>query len=260
MSQRYTLAVLFLIGWAGHLFSRAEQPAPSIEAPVVLSKSLSADSAKTLPAEFTIVIDSKVECMVFVSPDGMVSVDSQAGPVKMRSKFLDGDGKPEWKSFAGPFIYVVEGVRSGRCEIIVVPLGTKDKKDCPRFLLDVAMEPIPPPEDKEPDVTSLAKKIQATGERDVEAMNTLAQTYRIIAGRLGDKSMEKIDTQGKWAQFIKDSRETAIKDKLPNTRIVIADYFDSVIPIKDGSFDAEARKHAAKALINAAKALERAVK
>jgi hypothetical protein len=94
-------------------------------------------------------IDSDVECIVLASPARKVKVLSGKGPIVARGVFVDGAGGIEQRVIAGPFIYWVEGVEDGQCELLVVPKGG-DEKDVIRRQLKVDMKgtvpvvPVPP--------------------------------------------------------------------------------------------------------------------
>lgn len=91
------------------------------------------------------------EAFVLVaSPPGLVTITREAGPLKVRGKFLDGTASIETRTFAAKNIAVVEPVAgaSGRVELIAVPVGATDEAKVERQLIDVNHGPQPPP-DKE---------------------------------------------------------------------------------------------------------------
>lgn len=92
------------------------------------------------------VIDSDVPLLVFDSPAGLVRVTAEAGPIKIKGLFAGGPPVSQTKTFAGKFVYTVEAAdRTGRCELLVVPAGIKDKSEAIRRTIDVGAGPVLPP-------------------------------------------------------------------------------------------------------------------
>ncbi len=104
------------------------------------------DAVTRLAPDQLFVIEAKVPCLVITSPEGIASVTGEAGPLRIRAKFVGSD-KVETKTFAGPHVYTVEGVKSGRIEVIVVPTGFLKPSEVVRRTIDVetGLGPIPPP-------------------------------------------------------------------------------------------------------------------
>lgn len=86
----------------------APQPAPPPVSPV------------PLPADSLYVVRATVPCTVVASPEGVVGVTSEAGPLKVRAKFVGGTGSYETKGFAEKYLYLVEPRAPGNCELIIV--------------------------------------------------------------------------------------------------------------------------------------------
>jgi hypothetical protein len=99
-----------------------------------------------LAADQLFVIDSDVSCIVLVSPAGVVSVNEDAGPVKIRGKFVDGAEKAECRVYKGKSVYTLEAVATGRVELLIVPCGGT-ASDVIRRTIDVTtgQGPNPPP-------------------------------------------------------------------------------------------------------------------
>lgn len=97
------------------------------------------------------IIDADTPVMVLASPEGVVSVSEDAGPVKLRGKFADGTGKVESRTYKGKQVFTVEAVQSGRVELLIIPIGG-DAKAVIRRTIDVeAGEGPRPPPDPIPD-------------------------------------------------------------------------------------------------------------
>jgi len=100
----------------------------------------------SLAADQLFVIDSDIPVLVLASPRGLVSITEEAGPVKVRGKFVDGTGV-ETRTFKGKSVVTVEAIAAGRCELLVVPVGAAKGEQVVRRTLDVIVGqgPIPPP-------------------------------------------------------------------------------------------------------------------
>lgn len=116
------------------------QPAPPVEPrPVTV-----------LPEDSFFVVESDVKAFVLHSPDGLLSVTEEAGPIKLRGKFAGGSGKVETKTFSKPFVYTIEGVKTGQCELILIPTNCTDSGQIKRLVLSVNGAQ-PPPDDGKKD-------------------------------------------------------------------------------------------------------------
>jgi hypothetical protein len=108
-----------------------------------------------LTSETIYVIDSDVPVRVLASPDRLVRVVRESGPLRVRGRFIDGAGKIETRNLVGKFLYFVEPVNNGRVELLVIPTGEAkpDDSDVIRRVLDVdaGQGPQPPPPDPDPD-------------------------------------------------------------------------------------------------------------
>lgn len=90
------------------------------------------------------VFDSDVECLVTTSALGHLSVTSEAGPLRIRGRFVDNPTVVTTKTFAGKRVFTVEPVKTGRVELIIVPPGAKAEADIIRRTLDAVVGPVPP--------------------------------------------------------------------------------------------------------------------
>jgi hypothetical protein len=100
-----------------------------------------------LSGDLLYVLDCKVPCFLLKSPNaGIVSVTEEAGPLRIRGRFVGGNGRMETRTFSGTKVFVVEAVGSGRVELFVAKEGAKSPADVFRQLIDVNQGPQPPPE------------------------------------------------------------------------------------------------------------------
>lgn len=111
-----------------------------------------ADENTVLTPENIYVRESSVPLIIIQSPEGHVKVTAEAGPLKLRDRFLDGSGQKEWRTYSAKYVYVFDAAAAGNCELILVPQGVTDAKQIVRKALTVSGEgPRPPPEPPGPE-------------------------------------------------------------------------------------------------------------
>jgi hypothetical protein len=99
-----------------------------------------------LSADTLYVIESTNKFFVLDSERGIVTTNMETGPIKVRGKFVDGNGKYETRNYVGPYICIVEALKKGRVELLAVPVGAEDANVVVRTTLNVmGMSPNPPP-------------------------------------------------------------------------------------------------------------------
>lgn len=116
----------------------APQPTPQPGAVVVLN------------TDILYVIRSNSPFFVLSSPDGLVTVSPETGPLRIRGRFAEEPTKTVTKSFPEKYLVIVEAARTGQTELIVVPSGVTDQKRILRQLLSIQATPQPPPEPPTP--------------------------------------------------------------------------------------------------------------
>lgn len=97
-----------------------------------------------LSGDLWYVIDSDVDLIVLTSPAGRIATTKEAGPLRVRGRFVDGTGKVETRTFAGKHVYTLEAAASGACEVLIVPVGATSAADVLRRSLEVEAGPTPP--------------------------------------------------------------------------------------------------------------------
>lgn len=119
------------------------QPAAPLQPVAVVSK---------LTASTFYVVDSDVPILVTASPLGIVSITEEAGPIKVRGVFADGNGKTETRTYRGKQVFFIEATATGAVEILVIPQAAKSASDIIRKQLDVdaGKGPLPPPVPPDP--------------------------------------------------------------------------------------------------------------
>lgn len=97
------------------------------------------------------VVESQVQLIVLHSPAGHVAVQPEEGPVKVRGRFADGNGKTETRNFTSKYLYFVNAVKAGSIELLIVPVGVSAESEVIRQPLTVmGLEPNPPPKPDPP--------------------------------------------------------------------------------------------------------------
>ena len=102
-----------------------------------------------LTEDTLLVIESTSPLMVFDFPEGLVSVEADNGarPMKVKSKFADGTGKMESRTFTSKYLYFVEALKKGEVEMLIIPEGAINKTQSQRHKITVmGLSPIPPPD------------------------------------------------------------------------------------------------------------------
>lgn len=105
-----------------------------------------------LTAEMFYVVKDDAPFLLFASPPGLVSIAKDVGPLRIRGKFIDGNGRVETRTIAAKNVAIIEAVpgKSGRVELIFVPAAEVDESKAIRRMVDVNTAPQPPPPEPKP--------------------------------------------------------------------------------------------------------------
>lgn len=98
-----------------------------------------------LNADEQYVFDADIETMVASYPAGLLSIVTEAGPMKVKAKFAGGTGKMQTKVFAGKYVTTVEAIGAGPVTLVVVPVGAKSKSEWIEKSILANVGPRPPP-------------------------------------------------------------------------------------------------------------------
>ena len=109
------------------------------------------------------IIEADAELIAITSPPGIARVVTDTGPLKIKGKFADSDGRTETRTYSAKHIYTVESVAEGKCELILIPVGVTGESELVRQMLAV-VGPRPPP-GPNPDEPDPPKPIPADGKR-----------------------------------------------------------------------------------------------
>lgn len=134
------------------LSAYADDKKPPIRLPTIKVKDenpppkpVPADQAVTLDFDSWYIVESDVECLVFLSPGGSVKYSKDAGPIKLKGKFAGGSSI-EVREYKSKFIYTFEPVKDGRDELIIMPVGIQKEAEAIRQTFQVGQMPQPPPQ------------------------------------------------------------------------------------------------------------------
>jgi hypothetical protein len=97
-----------------------------------------------LTAEVYYVVESDAPVMILSSPQGIVNVSNDTGPIKLKGKFIDGDGKTETRTYKSKYVYTVEQASTGTVELLIFKVGEPDESKVKRVKLAVGDSPMPP--------------------------------------------------------------------------------------------------------------------
>jgi hypothetical protein len=99
-----------------------------------------------LKADHWFVVEADVPFFVLDSREGIVLIGYDEGPLKLKGKFADGNGKNETRTYNSKYLATVEAVTKGQVELLVVPAGATDAGVVIRRTLTVmGQAPQPPP-------------------------------------------------------------------------------------------------------------------
>lgn len=174
------------------------QPAPLPDAPYVLT------------GDALYVIDCKVDCVLRAHPANLVAVKKLTGPVTVYSKFSDGSGKLEMRTFAGPTVFVVTATGTGTVNLDVIPVGFKNDSEIQTATVQVdsgqAPQPPPGPGPKPPDPAPVVVKTFRVILISETANNLTPEQRAVLDGVTVENFLNATCTGGKngWRRRDKD--------------------------------------------------------
>ena len=168
----------------------------------------SPDAVQKLTADLLYVVEADVPVLVLTSPNGLVSVTEDAGPVRIRGRFVDDPTKTHTRTYKGKQVFVVEAAATGRVELLVVPAGAKSAADVVRRTIDVdagqAPQPPPVPPDPKPDPKPDPAKVDKVWVIVVEEAGA-ARTME-VAKALNDPFWQTLKPKHDWRHYLSDSK------------------------------------------------------
>lgn len=100
----------------------------------------------TISPDTILVVKSNVPLIALQSPTGLLKITTETGPLRIRGKFADGDGKIETRNYSAKYLVFIDAEKPGQTELLLVPHGVTKESDIVRQLLIVSGEgPRPPP-------------------------------------------------------------------------------------------------------------------
>lgn len=192
-------------------------------------------SVPRLDSDQMYVVTSQEPCFALATPPGIVLVTQEAGPLRIRGKFVGGSGLTETKTFTGKAVLVVEAAGTGRVELLVVKEGAKSLADVFRQQLDAnqgpmpgppAPTPVPPPPDPPYDPLYqrlLAAWLSEPGDKRA-TRNALVKVY-------SEARFWKGGTMAEWSQYMGNSiRAAGVAGSLLAVQRVLGDEFNATLP------------------------------
>jgi len=168
----------------------------------------SPDAAQKLTADLLFVVEADIPVLVLTSPNGLVSVTEDAGPVRIRGRFVDDPTKVHTRTYKGKQVFVVEAAATGRVELLVVPAGAKSAADVVRRTIDVdagqAPQPPPVPPDPKPDPKPDPAKVDKVWVIVVEEAGA-ARTME-VAKALNDPFWQTLKPKHDWRHYLSDNK------------------------------------------------------
>lgn len=133
------------------------------------------------------VVDATGPVVVLASPEGVVSITPQKGPMTIRDVFVGGSGQKEIRMFKGPNLYLVEAKGTGTCELIIV--RSVDPALTTRQMLVSGTTPINPPDNPPDPLTVTFKAALVQDGAPIATAATLAKIYRTAAVQSSDPAL-----------------------------------------------------------------------
>ncbi len=205
---------------------------PAVKFPEVVSPAPMPSAVATLTKGRLFVVESKEKVTILSSPDGLVEVMERKGPFSVYSKFADGPDEEQFRTYDGPFVFILRPVKSGECELLVIPEKVTGKDDIARHQLrvDAGGGPKPPPVDPvEPD-DPLFEPLKAAWEKgkNPDALAKLLKVYRAAAAT----DLSAFATAGDLRSALKDKvKENGLgEDDLRPVREVIQGELERFLP------------------------------
>ena len=171
-------------------------PMPTIKWPAVLPAIMPAPGAVAkITGDMLYVVETDNPMLLLASPQGIVSITQDAGPLRIRGLFIDGKGKTETRTYKAKFVFVVEAAATGRVELIAVPLTAKSESDVDRKTIDVetGQAPKPPPGPSPVDAFTAAVQTgyAMDGKPALDAVK-LAAIYKLSKKTVDDPALKTI--------------------------------------------------------------------
>ena len=147
VNVRYILLAVLLVATPASAQVKSDIRFPTFVAPSPGPAPAPVPVKQTLSADLVHIIEADKTAILIASPEGLVKITEEAGPVRFRGKFMNGPGKVETRTFSAKQVFIIEAIGTGKVELIVVPAGATTSADVIRKTVDVdsGQAPQPPP-------------------------------------------------------------------------------------------------------------------
>jgi hypothetical protein len=177
------------------------------------------------------IIDSDVDAIVLTSPVGLIKVTKDAGPLKIRGKFVDGTGANETRTYKGKAVFTLEPIGTGKAEVIIIPAGALLETDVIRKTLDVTGAGPPTPPDPPSPTDPFVATLQAAYalDTDTDKAASIADLAGVFGAAAKLSSSPNFATLQGVLTWIKGS-ESIASTAIPKTRAAITAELNKVLP------------------------------
>ncbi len=178
-----TCVLLVLVSTSQATIIVPEPPKPPVPPPPP-------SAVMQLDPDTLFIIQSDVPVLVAMSPSNLVSFTTEAGPLKIRGRFVDNPTVVETRTFSSKYLINVLARENGQGELLVWAAGETNPSKVIRRNLSVTVLPQPPPLPPGPPipVDDFSKALQAaftadsaTAKNKLEARDFLVSVYKSVA-------------------------------------------------------------------------------
>ncbi len=156
------------------------------------------------------VVESETPFFLVASPAGVVNIQQEEGPLRIRGTFVETPGRIETRTYTAKYIAIVDAIegRTGRVELIGIPSGLIDGAQISRRLVDIGAGPRPPPGPTPPTPTPVVTGFrvlliyESMDAYPRETLNTLHST--VIRDYLTRKCSKDSTNVPEWRVWDKD--------------------------------------------------------
>lgn len=185
-----------------------------------------------LDADLIYAVDSDVPFKIFASPEGLVRVTKEPGPLRVRGQFVGGSGV-ETRTFAGKYLAFVEPVPGARgdAELIILPDSAKDESAAirPRLRVNGGTIPDPqPPPGPNPEPVSKAAWVVVVEETEqrtpavASVLNDLAYWKSLTPRGLGWRFYDQNSPDAKAKKYDQITKDKDGRE-VPLPRLILLD-------------------------------------
>lgn len=220
--------VLSLILLSNSSFAADPQPAPipPVHWPVLPAPMPNPpptpNEVTSLASDQIYVLGIDADSQVLASPAGIVQVIHESGPVKIRGRFVDGNGNRETRKYTNKQVVCVEPVGTGKVELMVVYGGAGSAAQIERRTINVGGNgptPPSPPNPPTPTPDDFTKSVQAAFAAETDAAKASQVALLASIYRLGSGLVQSDVTLATTSDLL-DRMQISRKAVLPDTAIL----------------------------------------